>query len=48
MQKALDEIVDVHHRYKKFSDLKQQEVISYIDANYKIVSFSDCKLLTED
>ena len=33
--KALDEIVDVHHRYKKFSDLKQQEVISYIDANYK-------------
>jgi hypothetical protein len=35
VQKALDEIVDVHNRYKKFSTLTQQEAISYIDANYK-------------
>jgi HEAT repeat protein len=36
VQKALDEIVDVHHRYKKFAVLTQQEAIDYIDANYKI------------
>ena len=36
VQKALDEIVDVHHRYKNFSVLTQQEVIGYIDANYKV------------
>lgn len=35
VQKALDEIVDVHNRYKKFTVLKRQEVIDYIDANYK-------------
>lgn len=35
VQKALDEIVDVHSRYKKFAVLTQQEVIAYIDANYK-------------
>lgn len=35
VQKALDEIVDVHNRYKKFSILTQQEAIDYIDANYK-------------
>ena len=33
MQKALDEIVDVHDRYKKFAILSQQEAIDYIDAN---------------
>lgn len=35
VQKALDEIVDVHDRYKKFAVLSQQEAIDYIDANYK-------------
>ena len=35
--KALDEIVDVHRRYKKFSILTQQEAIDYIDANYRLV-----------
>ena len=35
VQKALDEIVDVHKRYEKFAVLSQQEVINYIDANYK-------------
>lgn len=35
VQKALDEIVDVHHRYKKFAVLSQQEVIDFIDRNYK-------------
>lgn len=34
VQKALDEIVDVHNRYKKFAILSQQEAIDYIDANY--------------
>ena len=31
---ALDEIVDVHHRYKDFSILTQKEAIDYIDQNY--------------
>lgn len=35
VEKALDEIVDVHRRYKKFAVLSQQEAINYIDANYK-------------
>lgn len=35
VEKALDEIVDVHNRYKKFAVLSQQEAIDYIDANYK-------------
>lgn len=35
VQKALDEIVDVHNRYKKFAVLSQQEAIDYIDKNYK-------------
>ena len=35
VQKALDEMVDVHERYKKFAILNQQEAIDYIDANYK-------------
>ena len=35
VEKALDEIVDVHERYKSFAVLTQQEAIDYIDANYK-------------
>jgi len=35
VEKALDEIVDVHNRYKKFAVLTQQQAIDYIDANYK-------------
>jgi len=31
---AIDEIVDVHNRYKSFAVLTQQEAIDYIDANY--------------
>lgn len=34
VEKALDEIVDVHNRYKKFSALTQQQAIDYIDANF--------------
>ncbi len=36
VQKALDEIVDVHNRYNFFSVLTQQEAIDYIDANYRV------------
>lgn len=35
VQKALDEIVYVHERYKNFSVLTQQQAIDYIDKNYK-------------
>ncbi len=35
VEKALDEIVDVHERYKKFAVLTQQEAIDYIDQFYK-------------
>ncbi len=35
IEKALDEIVDVHERYKKFAVLTQQEAINYIDGNYR-------------
>ncbi len=35
VEKALDEIVDVHDRYKKFAVLTQQEAIDYIDQYYK-------------
>lgn len=35
VEKALDEIVDVHDRYKSFAILTQQQAIDYIDANYK-------------
>jgi hypothetical protein len=35
VEKALDEIVDVHNRYKKFAVLTQQQAIDYIDENYK-------------
>jgi hypothetical protein len=34
VDKALDEIVDVHERYKSFAVLTQQQAIDYIDANY--------------
>lgn len=32
---ALDEIVDVHDRYKNFATLTQEQAIRYIDSNYK-------------
>jgi hypothetical protein len=32
---AIDEIVDVHERYKNFSALTQKEAIDYIEKNYK-------------
>ncbi len=35
VEKALDEIVDVHNRYKKFAVLTQQEAIEFVDADYK-------------
>ncbi|WP_397363886.1 HEAT repeat domain-containing protein [Olleya sp. R77988] len=35
VQSALDEIVDVHNRYKKFAVLTQDQAIAYIDTNYK-------------
>ncbi|MDG5490518.1 HEAT repeat domain-containing protein [Psychroserpens sp. SPM9] len=35
VEKALDEIVDVHHRYKKFAVYSQDEAIAYIDKHYK-------------
>ncbi|RKE98987.1 HEAT repeat domain-containing protein [Ichthyenterobacterium magnum] len=35
VEKALDEIVDVHKRYKKFAVLSQQQAIDYIDKHYK-------------
>lgn len=31
---ALDEIIDVHHRYQKFSFLTQEQAIAYIEKNY--------------
>lgn len=34
VEKALDEIVDVHHRYKSFAVLTQKQAIAYIDQNY--------------
>lgn len=37
VQKALDEIVDVHNRYEKFAVLTQREAIDYIDTNYKAI-----------
>lgn len=33
--KAIDEIVDVHYRYRNFSVLTQKEAITYIKKNYK-------------
>lgn len=36
VEKAFDEIVDVHERYKSFAVLSQQQVIDYIDAHYKL------------
>jgi HEAT repeat protein len=34
VEKVLDEIVDVHHRYKNFAVLTQKQAIDYIDENY--------------
>ncbi|MDO5989378.1 HEAT repeat domain-containing protein [Flavivirga amylovorans] len=34
VEKALDEIIDVHDRYKKFAVLTQQEAIDYVDEHY--------------
>ncbi|WP_299531589.1 HEAT repeat domain-containing protein [Ulvibacterium sp.] len=34
VKSALDEIVDVHHRYASFAFLSQQQAITYIDENY--------------
>ncbi|WP_422081357.1 HEAT repeat domain-containing protein [Ulvibacterium sp.] len=34
VRSALDEIVDVHHRYAKFAFFSQQQVITYIDQNF--------------
>lgn len=34
--KAIDEIIDVHHRYRNFSALTQKEAIEYIKRNYKV------------
>ena len=34
VEKALDEIVDVHNRYKKFAVLTQQQAIDYIDEHF--------------
>ncbi len=34
IEKALDEIIDVHNRYKKFAILTQDEAIAYIEKNY--------------
>tara|TARA_R110000751_G_scaffold78814_2_gene159054 strand:- start:460 stop:606 length:147 start_codon:yes stop_codon:yes gene_type:complete len=36
VEKALDEIVDVHNWYKKLAILSQDDAIAYIDANYKL------------
>lgn len=33
---AVEEIIDVHHRYRNFSTLTQQEAIEYIEKNYTI------------
>jgi hypothetical protein len=32
---AVEEIIDVHHRYRNFSVLTQEEAIDYIEKNYK-------------
>jgi len=34
VEKAIDEIVDVHQRYRNFAALTQQEAIDYIEKNY--------------
>lgn len=35
VEQALDEIVDVHERYKNFAVLTQQQAIRYIDESYR-------------
>ncbi|MEI8279532.1 MAG: HEAT repeat domain-containing protein [Bacteroidota bacterium] len=32
---AIDEIIDVHHRYRNFAVLTQEQAIAYIEAHYK-------------
>ncbi|GMN10819.1 hypothetical protein MTsPCn9_30160 [Croceitalea sp. MTPC9] len=34
VEKALDEIVDVHHRYRDFAILTQEQAVKYISKNY--------------
>ena len=34
--KAIDEIIDVHHRYKKFSVLTQEEAVRYIEKHFRM------------
>lgn len=34
VSKALDEIIDVHHRYRDFAILTQEQAIDYIDTHY--------------
>jgi len=34
VEKAIDEIVDVHYRYRNFAILTQKQAIDYIDKNY--------------
>ncbi len=35
VMEAIEEIIDVHHRYRSFAILTQQEAIALIDANYR-------------
>lgn len=35
VREAIDEIADVHERYKNFAILSQEQAIAYIDKNYK-------------
>ncbi|MEM9362007.1 MAG: HEAT repeat domain-containing protein [Bacteroidota bacterium] len=35
VRKALDEIIDVHQRYRNFAVLSQKEAIAFIDATYR-------------
>ena len=39
VEKALDEIVIVHERYKNFAVLTQQEAIEFIKKNYKKITY---------
>ena len=34
VKEAIDEIIDVHDRYKNFAVLTQKEAIDYIEKNY--------------
>lgn len=35
VNESIDEIIDVHHRYKNFSYLSQKEAIEYIERHFK-------------